>query len=684
MREQQELICGTVVEFFNEKNICTGVVLGTKGQRLFVLSEQNREMNISQNRIMETIGPVLDAKEDRDKLVTRLKEISEKRRELAHQINIEELWELLEEEGGSYSLKALASFIFTEPDHHQLAALERALIADRFHFQNKDSLYIPRSKENVEHLKFQAEQEVRRELMLQSGSLWLKEVWKSESEPSSHRDFSEEQQDIIEKLKDFAVTGNESEHLNTIKELFKRADLNVDPQVAFRLLVSLGVWKADENLLIHKFGIPRYFPPEVISYAEDLVKKKGSSEPNVTVDPLDEHREDLRHLWTVSIDSEETKDIDDAISLEELDSGLFRIGIHITDVAAYIEQGDPLDAEARTRMTSIYLPDEKIPMLPPIISENLCSLIAHENKRAITFFITVDHHGSVLETRITPSFIQVKERLTYEEVNERLNLGDERLNFLHKVTSVLREERKGHGAIILHVPEVYAMVDDQGLIHLKKYSQEEPSQTIVSECMIAANAMAAKFFAEHDIPALYRTQGEAKQEDESYGDNVHPLFVLLRQRRLFARAELSTTPERHCNLGVEYYSSITSPIRRYMDLVLQRQFRSYFLGQHPAYTMDELETIITEMNDIIPKAFQITRRWNRYWLLRYIEQESIRETSALILDYNDRSVHVVLPDFMLETFIPKKAFRSLALGQIVPVKIDKVRPREETVAVIPQ
>jgi len=684
MREQQELASGTIVEFYNEKTICTGVVLATKGQRLFVISEQNREMNISQNRILETIGPVLDVKEDRDILVTKLKEISARRRELASQINIEELWGLLEEEGGSYSLQDLAGFIFNAPDHHQLAALERALLADRFYFQNKDSLYIPRSKENVEQLKIQAEQEARRELMLQKGSLWLKEVWKNEPGAIPSGQFSEEQQDIIEKLKDFAVAGNESEHLNTVKELFKRAELNLDPQIAFRLLVNLGVWKPDENLLIYKFGIPRHFSPEVISCAENLVITKTVSEPGAIVDPLDAKREDLTDLWTISIDSEETKDIDDAISLEKLDSNLLRVGVHITDVAAYIERDNILDVEARSRMTSVYLPDEKIPMFPPIISENLCSLIAGENKRAISFFFTVDPHGSVVETRITPSFIRVKERLTYDEVNEKLKHGDERLKVLHDIASAFREDRKRKGAIILHMPEVYAMVDDQGIIHIKKYNQDEPSQTIVAECMIAANALVAKFFMEEGIPALYRAQGEAKQDEESYGENVHPLFLLFRQRRLFARAELSTTPERHCSLGVECYSSITSPIRRYMDLVLQRQLRSYFLEQPPAYSINDLDAIITDMNEILPKVFQITRRWNRYWILRYIEQENIKETTALILDHNDRSVHVVLPDFMLETFIPKKAFRTMAIGQVVPVKIEKVRPREETITVVPQ
>ncbi|MCX7822521.1 MAG: ribonuclease R [Syntrophobacterales bacterium] len=672
MNQQQELTPGTVVEFYHEKNICTGVILGTKGQRLFVLSDQNREMNISQGRILETVGPTLDIRADRDKLVASLREISAKREELAAEIDIEDLWGLLEEEGGSYSLRELASFLFNDLDVHHLSALERALLTDKFYFQKKDGLHIPRSKEAVEQLRIQVEREALKERTLEEGSSWLREIWKTPGVVS--QELSSQQQDIVEKLKDFAIAGNESEHYEFIKELFKRADLNTDPLVALQLLVNIGIWKADENILIRKFEIPRYFSENLLAYAETLVMKTHH-------DPVDEKREDLRHLWTVSIDSEETKDIDDAISLERLDPNTFRIGIHITDVASYVPPGDPLDIEARSRMTSIYLPDEKIPMLPTIISENLCSLIANEDKRAISFLLTVDRQGSVMETQIKPSFIRVKERLSYEEVTRRIQGGDEHFKVLYEITYAFREDRKSRGAIVLHLPEVYATVDSDGTVHIKKYDREEQSQVIVSECMIAANTLAAKFFAERNTPALYRIQGETKQENDSYGD-VHPLFTLMRQRRLFAKAELSTTPERHCSLGVECYSSITSPIRRYMDLVLQRQLRACLIGTLPPYSIEDLEAIITEMNSTLPKVFQVTRRWNRYWILRYIEQENIKNTTALILDHNDRSIHIVLPDFMLEAFIPKKSNRSFVLGQLVPAKIERVKPREESIMIV--
>lgn len=674
MSQHKEFTPGTIVEFFHEKNIFTGIVLGTKGQRIFILSEQNREMNISQNRILQSVGPAIDPKEDRDRIVARLKEIKTLRQELANQIDIEDLWSLLEEEGGSYSLKDLAGFIFNEFDSHRLAALERALIADRFHFQEKDGLYAPRSKEAVEQLKAQAEREAQKERMLQESGAWLKSIWQVDSSQLFPQELSPEQQDIVEKLKNFAIVGNESEHHDFIKELFKRAELNLDPQVAFQLLVKMGIWRADENILIYKHDIPRSFSTELVSYAEDL-----ATQPHH--DKLDELRADLRDLWIISIDSEDTRDIDDAVSLEKIDSEIFRIGIHITDVAAYITPGDPLDVEARSRMTSLYLPDERIPMIPLVLSESVCSLIANKDRRAISFFLTVDKQGAVINTEIKPSFIRVKERLTYEEASRRIETNDETLKLLYELTSTLREKRKREGAIVLQVPEVYATVDEQGIVHLKRYDREEPSQVVVSECMIAANAMAAKFFAEHNIPALYRAQGETKQEEGTY-EGAHPLFVLLRQRRLFARAELSTVPERHCNLGMECYSSVTSPIRRYMDLVLHRQLRAYFLGEAPPYSLEAMEELITEMNATLPKVFQVTRRWNRYWILRYIEQENISETQALILDQNERSVHIILPDFMLETFVPKKPNRSYSAGQIVPARIEKVKPREESITIV--
>ncbi len=667
MSERADLPLGTVVEFFQNKEISVGLVLGTKDNRVFVLSENNKELNLSMGRILKTKGPVLNHQENRDNLLSKLKEIGILREEIAKNIDLEELWSLLEGEEGGYSLKELAEFLFNEASFNHLAALERVLIRDRFYFQNRDNLFYPRTREEVEALKDQALKAEEKERKLQEESLWLKEVYKGEIPENLTK-----AEEIIEKLIDFCLRGDESEHCGYIKELFKRAEINYDPQLAFQILVKLGVWKEDENLFIRKFDIPREFPEEVTKY----IQQKDFEHME---DPLDRYRKDMTHLWTISIDSEETKDIDDAISIEQIDNATFKIGVHITDVTSCIQKGDPVDSEARVRMTSIYLPDEKIPMIPPYISENLCSLVANQKRRAISFLFTVTEEGKVIEEEIVPSFIEVKERLTYEEATKRIE-KDQRLKLLFKISSSFREARKSKGAIIVQVPEVYALVDDKGVIHLKRYDREEESQVIVSELMIAANALGAKFFLGKNIPALYRNQAETKLEEETF-EWANELFRSIRQRRSFARAEISTNPERHCGLGVGCYTSLTSPLRRYMDLVLQRQLRSYFLGESYPYSVEDLEDIITEMNNVLPKVFFMSKKWNRYWILKYLKQENIKEAEALIIDQNERIFHAVLPDYMLEVAIPKRILSNISPGHTVNVNIEKVAPREDTIRI---
>ncbi len=665
-------VVGAVVEFYHERVICMGVVLGMKGQRVFVLSEHNREMNLSQSRLLQTRGPFLNPGGERDRLVARVREIGTVRKALAEEIDLQELWTLLEGEQEGYTLEDLAGFVFQSPDVDRVAALERSLLSDRVLFQQRDGLYYPRPREQVEQLKAQIEREAERERRLHEGSLWLKSLQHHKgTSPPSLPSFTDWQAEVVEKLKEFAIHGVDAEHYGFVKELFRRAELNTDPLVAFQLLVRAGIWEPDENLIIYALEIPRTFPSPVMAYARELVSTAGD-------DPLDTYREDLRHLWTISIDSEETRDIDDALSFEDLNTHLFRIGVHITDVAAYVRPGDPLDTEARARMTSIYLPDEKIPMIPTAISENLCSLVAHEEKRAISFLFTVDREGVVQGEVVVPSRIQVKERLTYDEANVRQE-RDRRLQELYEIACRLRDRRKQQGAMVVQLPEVYATVDEAGKVHLKRYEREEPSQITVSEWMIAANTLGAKFFLEKGIPAIYRKQGEMRQDNNNY-EQAHPLFALLRQRRLFARAEISLQPDRHCNLGVACYASVTSPLRRYMDLILQRQMRSYFLGEGRCYDAEALDQIITEMNVVLPKVFSLSRRWNRYWVLRYIEQENIRETSALVLDQNDRYLFVVLLEFMIETSVPKKSGHPFSLGQMITVRIEKVKPREESLS----
>lgn len=667
MTKKDEILPGMIVEFFQDQQVYCAVVIGTKNQRLLVLSETNRELNISKSRILDVLGPMLDIKKDREEIISKLKSIGMSRDELAKSIHIDELWSLLEEENRGFTIEELAEFIFTEPNLEQTAALQRMLIEDRLLFQYKGGIFYPRSKENVEQRKIQLEREAQRKHELEVGVQWLKNIMSGDIEEYENNTVI---LSIIEKVRDFAIKSTESSHYAFIKELFKEAGLNLDPQVAFKILVQSEVWKEDENILIYQFDIPRDFNHLVIEYTESFDK-------NSHKDKLDSKREDFTEEWTITIDGSGTLDIDDALSFKELPDGTYRVGVHITDVSSYIQPNDPLDQAARDRMTTVYLPDEKIPMLPQTFSEDICSLIEGEKRRAMSFIFHVDHQGNILSEKIIPSFIRVDRRMTYEEANDLLNEVPA-LRILHMLSQCLQEKRKECGALIIHVPEVQAVVNTNGKIQIKRYNQDEPAQTLISEWMIAANTGAARFFQEHDIPAIYRCQSKPKHE-EIPNVSEHYLFYMLQQRRIIARAEISPDPGKHCGLGVECYVSITSPIRRYVDLILQRQLRSFFLFSEPYYDRENLDKIITDINATIPKVSYLARKWNKYWILKYLKQENITEVEVLVLDQNDRFIHVVIPDYMLEVSIQKKGSESVGIGQVVMAKIEHVNPRTDTI-----
>jgi exoribonuclease-2 len=386
-------------------------------------------------------------------------------------------------------------------------------------------------------------------------------------------------------------------------------------------------------------------------------------------------RRDLRDLNTFTIDSSLTHDHDDALSLRVLEDGTFEVGIHIADVAEFVEPGDILDREAESRASSIYLPDGRISMLPSVLSEEWCSLQSGKDRFAVSFVLAVDAEGAVKKREIALSVIRIREQMTYEDVNGRI-AHDPVLSSLYDLAIKARKQRIERGAIILPLPEIHVHVNPAGMIQMSRYEKESPSQVMVSEWMIAANAAAASYLAEQGVPSVYRGQAECKPETDPVASE-HEIFHIYRQRRLFARAEMDTQPRPHCSLALSSYTMATSPIRRYTDLLVQRQIRHLLLGQENPYSEDDLRQLITRLAAIQSKIFLIQRKWTRYWILKYMEQEDLHTLNAVVLDQNDRFAHVLLPDFLMEANVPLPDKNALQRGEMVRVKIERISPRDD-------
>jgi exoribonuclease II len=662
----REIKPGAVVEFFEEKRLLCAVCLEVRDARLQVLTEQNKQANVASKRILRVDERPLDLGQGRAELLAALQEKVARRQDLMTRVSVEELWDLLREEAEGFDPRQLAEFCFSEEitgDH--TSAVLRALLGDALYFKYRNGLFYPNSPERLEQVRLQLEREAQKERELAESSTWLAAVWRGETGPAP-----ENRDRYIRMIMDLYLHGPEAPTYQQAKTILSLAQIPL-PHGAFQILVKLGAWREDENLYFHRFGIQETFPQPVMNAADRLEQELA---PAVSLGTYGA-REDLTALGLLTIDGPMTRDYDDALSVRTLDHGT-EVGIHIADAAEFVACHDPLDEEALERATSLYLPDSKIPMLPPLLSEGVCSLKQGENRLALSLLIRFDQEDRLLDYRFTLSRVRVHRQLTYTGAND-LIATDGTLGYLFRLATRLRRQRVAKGALHLPLPELRIWVNSNGIIHISRVDRETPSQVVVSELMILANALAAAELAARGVPAIYRSQEKPQEvvfDPDSAGDD---LYLKYRQRRFLSRAELGIAPKPHNSLGMEAYTSWTSPIRRYVDLVVQRQLKSMALGAPPAHDRDGLGEIVARV--VLPqsRAQLMKRQWTRYWVLKYLERERIKTLDALVLDQGARNYYLLLPDYLLEASMPLAEGRRLKPGDHFRVEIVKVDPRED-------
>ncbi len=346
--------------------------------------------------------------------------------------------------------------------------------------------------------------------------------------------------------------------------------------------------------IIRKYHLPAEFSKDVLDQAERISEKIGSRQL--------ESREDLRKEFIVTIDPDDARDFDDAIQVEKTGTG-WRLGVHIADVATYVEPASALDREARRRGNSVYLPDRVIPMLPERLSNGVCSLNPGVDRLTHSVFIHFDKHGVVKSARFARSVIRSAHRLTYKQAYAILTSppGDqlgEQLHLAWELAALLRRKRFQHGSLDLDFPEVKVWVDKQGNpVRLERVENDESHQ-LIEEFMLAANEAVARELKNRAIPTIYRVHENPDPEklaeyrefvlsfDYKVGDLTHRVEL---QRLLAAfrgkpeeqalkiallkslkRARYAPQPLGHYGLAKANYLHFTSPIRRYADLVVHR------------------------------------------------------------------------------------------------------------------
>ena len=646
---------GCIIEHIDQSRFICSVCLQDKGGKLHVLTRLSREVNLPSKRAILISKSSLDPSSSREILLDKLRRIDETRTELQSGVKPRELWELIHDEKESFDHRYLAHLVFGDAiseDH--VSAVVRALFEDRIYFKLKESQFLPNPPERVAELIRQREEEAAREIILREGSAWIRDVLKGNpAEPPVCRD------EVVDLLTDAALYGQDASGAKFAAEIISTAGLST-LEDGRKILVSLGVWEEDENLDLIRDGIETGFSEELLREAS-TVAARGADMSD---------REDFRHLPCITVDGVLTRDFDDAFSVHT-EGNDFVVGVHITDVAAVIPPGSPLDTEAMGRLSSLYLHRRQVPMLPEELSENALSLIEGQDRPSVSLICRFDSHGNIQHYRLASGIIRVHRQLVYDQVNELLAEDDE-LRKLHRIAHALRRDRFSRGALDLTLPDVKICFDEGEGLTVALHDQDTPSRLIVEELMILYNLLSARWCREREIPLLYRTQASPSERlSEEAADRF--LYVFQQLRKL-SPLQLDVNSGPHSGLGVEIYTQCTSPIRRYLDLVVQRQIKAGLEDTTPPLSVDDLNTLRMSAEPALRRLGLIKRTELRYWIVKYMSQNPGRIYPALVLSDTKTRYRVLVKDVMLVAEIRKQPSHQLLPGQHTFVRVVKADP----------
>lgn len=587
--------------------------------------------------------------------------------------SLEIAWELSREENIKVTPDSLAQLLYSEKSPVLCYAAHRLLSDDKVYFKNKGDFYEPRSASQVQEILHQLEIEQQREREKQEFFFHVKDALEKKSV-----EWSESDRIRLEALEKLVLIPEQKNNL--ANEILEYVDRVKTPDSAFELLVELGWWSRHENLFLLRSSYPKTFPKKVIEVSQNrlIVQPRDLDENN---------RLDLTHLKLYTIDDESTEEIDDGLSVEYLDGNTkgdqVRLWIHIADPTRLVTPGDELDLEARRRSTSLYLPTGMISMFPQELATGPMSLIQGKMCPALSFAVTLHQDGSINDFSIHPSWVKPTYRLTYDDVDEMLQLGitaEPELMSLWDYAQKRHKWRQQQGSINIKMPETSIKVksDDEIIIDVLDNAY---SRQLVAEMMILAGEVAGLYGKTHALPLPFRGQPQPDlPSDEELLQYPPGPVRYVHLRRCMPRSEMGINPIRHAGLGLDHYIQVTSPIRRYSDLLAHFQIKAHLRGDSLPFSSDELQNILFSVADSAYEATLTERQTNRYWSLEYLRRNTDQVWQGLVLRWlkeDDNLGIILLEELGLE--LPHRFERNVMLGDRLDVQVTRADPYRDEI-----
>ncbi|MCL2457308.1 MAG: ribonuclease catalytic domain-containing protein [Desulfobulbus sp.] len=661
---------GSLIEFIDGGRFFCGLVSSVAEKKIHLISQNGREINLPEARILSVSHQIYPSETSREATAALLRKRSDDRFALAENIDLEPLWEIVQEETGSeFSSEFLSELHFggaVDDDHR--AAFLRAVFFDPLFFKYKNSKIVAHTPEQVAHLRLQRQREQEKALLLDQAARGFLAIMRGSAIDDS--DWPDRKR-CLQWLVQSVLFGSEVPEDEFIRQSLKKAGLTA-PHAGHELLVKAGIWDQDENLALLRSDQPVEFPDPCLQVTETL---REATAKELFADPK---RKDLRDLPALTIDGTSTRDFDDAIHIVRKENGQVEIGIHITDVSHYVPVKSPLFAEAKERSTSIYFPEGHIPMLPKQLSLDLCSLILGRVRPTLSFLVTLNPDGSLVHSTIVPAVIEVKRQLSYREADGLMD-QDPELMALNVVRQQLRQQRVDHGALLLSLPDVNIDIRDRSHIQVYLSPVDTPARNLISEFMILANSLTASYLTAREAPGLFRSQPPPRKRIIAGVQNS--LADIAHQRRYLARGELTSHPKPHSGLGLNSYTTITSPIRRFLDLAMQHQLSHMLHGRGILFSSEECKAFTGIIQQKLARANAIRQQRHRYWILRYLAPKEGQRVNSLVVGVGPQRVNLLLCDCLFDVDLPPNPAFPIDPGDIIRIKLVRVRPLDNVLRV---
>ncbi|MEA4855549.1 MAG: ribonuclease catalytic domain-containing protein [Solidesulfovibrio sp.] len=666
---------GCLVEYMQGNQAQVAWVLEESSGRLRLYTLTRREEKMALSRVLPWMGPRYDGAKDRSEILEILAAHQARREAAARAIAPLELWELAQGEVREESAVWFAGLVGENPDVDAVAAMGRALLACKTHFKFHPPKFEVFPAELVERRLVEAALAEEREKVVVAGQAFFKELWqgwlsgdRKKAQGLAARLDPEAARRLAELLRRLMADAEDPEAATLWAML--RKGLPEHPLQPYILATQWGIVPPHYNYLLDQAD---YAPGDdwwLPFSAEVEARKAGLAALCREPEPI----------AFVSVDSPTTRDIDDAFYAEALEEGGIRLILALADPALDWDFGGPLDTAVAARATSLYLPEGVSHMLPEALGTGLYSLLAGQVRPALVMAWDFDAAGEILGFAMRKSFVRLAENSTYAAVEAALDGPDvaAHLALGHRLAVTLRRKRLERGAVIIERPEpdiVLTGYPDNVQVAMGLCPAYPRSQLMVSEFMILGNTAAAQYAVGHGAAMLFRTQ-DAALPPEVRGVHDDPPSIQRVVREL-PPTLTEPDPRPHATLAAPAYAPVTSPLRRYADLVNLAQLECLLRTGAPRWSRGELEARLPELSARIEAVGRVQRFRPRYWKLLYLQRTCRERTfEGVVVDLGGGGfVSLALPDLQMYVRATRDTLGdAVYIGQRYALRLGKIDP----------